>query len=367
MTRPALDEFVRRLDGLDPDRLTQFVADLYAARGFETVVTDTDRFAARPRDDADTVWVGRSLPDAPVAADVVVVAHPTDVETLADGTNVVDARALHRMALYAIADEQFAALSADYFDGVAGNRGRDPGRVDDGGRRRLRVPSPPPAVGVIVDRLSVRLLAALAASLLVVVAAAAVGLDGGPVAGDGRETTVTPVSLGTVDRGPAAPTPTRGLPVCPPPPRDARPASLRPVPVQAAVSTGLESWEHVLSVNATAFYGPSPLSIPWSPAVRHESTYLTPEGVRVVLTVDRWNDSSTAAQAGRALAAEYGLAAVWGEYTLAVTHFASGGNASVEPLRRRATSLLLMSEVVTPDGVKLGRRCLDEVLVERGG
>ena len=69
MTRPALDEFVRRLDGLDSDRLTQFVADLYAARGFETVVTDTDRFAARPRDDADTVWVGRSLPDAPVAAD----------------------------------------------------------------------------------------------------------------------------------------------------------------------------------------------------------------------------------------------------------------------------------------------------------
>jgi hypothetical protein len=213
---------------------------------------------------------------------------------------------------------------------------------------------------------SITLLVMLLAVSVVVALAAMTAGSGGPTTGPGIERTVTPAPVSAQQQTTSTdvPGPARAD-VCPVAPTESHPASFRPVPVQAALSTGLESWEHRLSVNTSVFYGPSPLQIRWKPERRHESSYRTPEGEDIVLTVDQWNDSPTAEQAGRALAVEYGLSAVWGRYTFTVTYNSGSANTSVERQATRATSRLLLTQVTGPDGGKLGRECLDALLLER--
>lgn len=366
MTAPDLDEFGRRVRGLDPETLTRFVADLYAARGFETTVTGGDRFVAtRPRDGDEetlTVRVARSLPSDP-ASEHVVVARRADVGSVGD-TEVIDVRSLHRMALYAVDRERLRALSAEYFD-----EDWSGGRREDGNGAGRRVFGWVGSAGPSMETLAnppTALLAVLLAVSVVIVLAAATGGSGGPTTEPGIDRTVTPVPVSTQQQG----TSTDALgpaqaDVCPAPPADVHPASFRPVPVDAALSTGLESWEVQLRVNVSTFFAPTELQIRWMPERRHESTYRTPEGEDIVLTIDQWNSSVAAEKASRALAVEYGMAVAWGQYTFAVTYNSAPANTSVERQTARATSLLLLSEVSTPEGVKLGRECLETLLVER--
>lgn len=374
MTGPSLDEFAGCVQSLDPERLTQFVAHLYAVRGYHTEVTGTDRVLVTAPEGGTggsrAIRVATSVPAGPVPEQTVVVARQTDVESVGDA-DVVDVRALHRMALYAIEPDHLTALSAEYFggnwdvdrDGEGATAGEG-ALGDHAGRLAPQVEPPVVSLGdVPVGGLSVLFVVAL----LVVLAAVTVGPYGGIATGPGVERTVTPVPVSTQQD---AATPTdgpgrRATAPCPTAPADAHPASFRPVPVDAALSTGLESWEYRLSLNFSVFYGPSPLQIRWKPDLRHESTYRTPEGEAIVLTIDRWNGSTAAARAGRALAAEYGLSAVWGRYTFTITYNSEAQNTSVEQTTARATSRLLLSRVTTSEGVKLGQTCLDTLVVDR--
>jgi hypothetical protein len=376
MTASDIDKFGRRVRGLDPETLTQFVADLYAARGFETTVTGEGCFVAtRPRDgdeEARTVRVARSIPSEP-DSECAIVARRVDVESAA-GTEVRDLRALYRMALYAVEREQLRAISIEYFDedwkggqGRAEDRHGDRGRDGNGAGRRAAewVESVWPSVETPVNP-PAALFAVLIAVAVVAVLVATMGGSGESTTGPGIERTVTPAPVPTQQQatstdalGPA------GSDICPAPPAEGHLVSLRPVPVQAALSTGLESWELQLSVNSSVFYGPSPLEIRWEPERRHKSTYRMPDGEDIVLTVDQWNGSATAERAGRALAIEYGLSVVWGQYTFTVTYNSATTNASVERRTARATSRLLLSQVTAPDGGKLGQECLDTLLLER--
>jgi hypothetical protein len=360
MTAPDLDEFGRRVRGLDPAALTRFAAVLYAARGFETTVTGEDRFVATaPGDEPDrtrTVRVATATPTRSAGADVVVLARESD-RTTVDGAEVVDVNDLHRMALYGVERDRFRALAGAHLDGPGDSEGTD-------SHWRGWVAPVRRAFNALGDPQYALVTTLLAVSVLAL-AAMAVGPADRPTTGPATERTVTAVPVSTQGGGTVttvAPGGDGGA--CRAPPPDLHPASFRPVPAQAAVSTGLESWEHRLSVNTSVFYGPSPVEIRWQPELRHESTYRTPEGGDIVLTIDRWNGSAAAARSGRSLALEYGLSVVWGQYTFTVTYYSAFANATVEPTTEQATSRLLLSQVTGPDG-KLGRECLDTLLIER--
>jgi len=153
------------------------------------------------------------------------------------------------------------------------------------------------------------------------------------------ESTVTPVTVSQAQLpvSTATETPTRSSTLCPRALTDAHPAALRPVPVDAALGVGLEGWEDVRRLNASAFQGPNELTVPWTPEIRHESTYRSPAGTTITLIIDRWADRAAAAKSGRVLANSYRTALVWGG-----TRSPSSSTiplATPRPIRRTPTSI----------------------------
>ncbi len=378
---PARAPFVDRVGSLDRAALTALVAALYEARGLRTEDLGAGRLAADDGGSRRTLLVARAVPAAPpdddvdVDVDVVVVGTVTDRDRAGDA-RVLDAADLHRMALYAVDRERLAPLVADHL-------GRDllDDRPGPGGRLRAaaaRARSAASRVGRVPPRLrrvasgrrsTVSRAASAAAAAarsaprgvaaaLVLVALAGVALSAlGPV---GPSVTGGPPGAGTptVTPAPVAAAAVGGTlgavpDGCPAPPRDAAPRTLRPVPVDAAVSVGLEGWSVDEGIDVSTFDGPNELEVGAFPEIRHKSTYGRPTGSSLVLIADRWPDVATARETAPALAAEYRTAVAWGRYTLTVA-----APGATDGVRTDADVRALLEAVRAPGGVRLGGRCL---------
>lgn len=363
MQLPSREEFVQRVRRFDQWELTRFVADLYEARNWTVETVDCGRLSLQaPRGTPGElldVRITETLPTTRVDADSIVVGTTTDVERTPDEVRVIDVRELHGMALYAIDRDRRHKLLADHFE---------PGAFADSHSVLERITSAMPALPSIPLRAGT---VALAVVILVasVVLVAADGFNRSPTPDPDREAepTVTPASVSqslfqaSTDNGTVTPSSV----ACPQPPTDAHPSSLRPVPVDAALSTGLEGWEDVRQLNASAFQGPNELTIPWTPDVRHESTYRSPRGTTITLIIDRWPDRQSAARAGAALANNYRTALVWGRYTFAVVFPESPSDAALDSTNADVDTDSLLSEIIHPRRGKLGSDCVDALTEPR--
>ena len=178
MGRVDHDVLEARVRGLDSGGLAAFVADLWAARGFETarhgaVVT------ARRREETQVVYVltggaGTPAVETPRSVDVVVAAgRPRAGETLAAESNArfVDAAGLTGMLRYAIERDVATTLCKRHF-------GAAPAALTFPPRDRVRRAVAGLDVGTVVTAL-------LAMVVVAVGANAVVGLVGPGVAGGG--------------------------------------------------------------------------------------------------------------------------------------------------------------------------------------
>jgi hypothetical protein len=375
LSRVAFERALRRLDGGDA---RAFVADLLGARGYRTTVerglvvaTDGPGPPVRLLVVAD----GRPSPSAltghtrPVDA-VVVTGGP-----VARAAGALAARAsgredrpavrgpelLYEWYAFAVDDDDRRALAERYLGAtepttlgrlwttVVGSR---PGAASVGGV---------PASG----RLAAVLLAVLLA-VAVGAAATAGPLDSfGPVdpsrstLGDDPERTpgITSVPVPPT----AAPTATATevgatVPdVCPTPPDDAHPASLRPGVIRTASTGGLEGWHLLATQNLTEFqFDPNDQQLRAIPEVRHVAVYGTPGGGQYRLGLDRW-ESSEAAEAAIARGGPWTLGVAWGRYT-AWTEWQSRSD------EREALAHQLLESVSTPEGVRFGGSCVSVLL-----
>lgn len=182
----------RRLRRLDTDRTAALVADLWAARGFETE-RDGDRIEATRGDRAVAIRIldsaGRRTPFAVWRAGRGVVTLTDDRSasaTTADDTRVLDAADLRRMLLYAVDRETASELCQRHLGG----------RLDD-----LRS-SPLVAIRSGVQALGTESAIALMAICLLVVAGVvgAAGLSFGP-----EPSPAASAAPETVDRSRAVP------------------------------------------------------------------------------------------------------------------------------------------------------------------
>ncbi|MFC4360370.1 hypothetical protein ACFO0N_20685 [Halobium salinum] len=400
MEPPSRDAFVRRLRELDREALVRLVGDLESTRGGTVERTDGGLLVERPSGEHRRLVVATTarraidiVAGADSAVDAVVLGRALDGDADAgalDGTRVVGPDDLHAMALYAVDREDLPPLLDCHFGS---------GAFDDaGGERRFggfdvrRVVS---RASDVPDRQATGaaagvLLAVVLAALVVTAAPVTVPWTGiGPTdaggASDGRTATEAETTAGRSTGGPttspAAPAGALGATdrngsACPRPPRDAHPAALRPEPVAVATAFGLDGWTIRLATNVSSFRGPNELSIPYLPEVRHETSYRSPSGATVVLTVDRWPDDDRAAAAGAALAADRTVALRWGRYTMGVlvypvsdgtsTAAERSGSGPGDADRRRSaeTGRLLLSHATTPDGLRLGADCVAELTLD---
>ena len=374
-TVPTRDAFIRRLRGLNTNTLARFVADLHAARGHETEIPDADdatstdgeRVVVRiPRGEYNEVRmlaVRTFPPSGTFDADAVVVGQAIDEERLDDGTPVVDAAALHRMALYAIDRDQLPALLCRHF-GVNAFADAD----DDTARRSFPISFD-----------GRRLAFATVLLFTVVVAAAMTGvgplarwgagdaIGGGDAASDGdgqvpEEASVTaaPGSSGIHPESPTAGTfvpPGRGPAACPSPPTNVHPASFQPIPAHTASAFGLDGWRLRTAENVSVYPGRTERQTPYVPEVRHKAIYEAPSGAVYVLVADRWSSPALAAEVALVLSYPRQVAFAWGPYTFAVTGSAPAderlSNAS---LRTAATELL--AHIRSPTGIAFGEECV---------
>jgi len=351
---PTREAFVTRVRRFDQLELTRFVADLYEARGWNVETGDCGKLLVQASrgatDETLAIRIMETSPATRIDADRVVVG-TTDVERTPDGVRIVDAGELHGMALYAIDRERRRKLLADHFE---------PGTFDSGRSPLQRITAMIPALPSIPRRAgSVALVVVILFASVALVATAS--FDRSQTPDTDPEPTVTPVSVSQslFEASTDAETETRSSMSCPRPPSDTHPASLRPVPVDAALSVGLEGWDDVRQLNASAFQGPNELTIPWTPDVRHESTYRSPRGTTITLIIDRWPDRQSAAKAGDALANNYRTALVWGRYTFAVVFPDSPSDSTNADVDTDS----LLSEIIHPEQGKLGSDCVD-VLTE---
>lgn len=386
-TTPTRDGFVRWLRGLDAIGLARFVADLHAARGRETEILDGgdvtsaangERVVVRvPRGEHDeerTLAVVTAPPSGTLDADAVVVGRTVDDERLGDGTPIVDAAALHRMALYAVDRDRLPALLRRHFGATAF------ADADDGTARQR--------FSITLDR---RRLAFAAVLVLAVVAAAAMGVSpltrleagdavgGGDAAGDGsaaddrdaaggedgRAAGAVWVTAASGSSGTTPELPTVGdsgtvgggdIAVCPSPPTNVHPASFRPVPANTASAFGLDGWQLRQAENVTVYPGRTERRTPYVPEVRHKAIYEAPSGAVYVLVADRWANPTLAAEVSPVLSYPRQVAFVWGTYTFAVTGSASTGELPKATLRTAATELL--AHVRSPAGTTFGEECV---------
>jgi len=115
-------------------------------------------------------------------------------------------------------------------------------------------------------------------------------------------------------------------------------------------------------LNASAFQGPNELTVPWTPEIRHESTYRSPRGTTITLIIDRWADRAAAAKSGRVLANSYRTALVWGRYTFAVVFHDPTGDSSTDSTNADVDTDALLSEIMDPGNSKLGSSCVDALV-----
>lgn len=372
LAREAFERALRRLDGAEA---RAFVADLLGARGYRTtvdgsVVTATDGPAGSIRLFVVADW--RTLTDArddrPV--DVVVITGGAVVATAGsfvvrrvDGNVrpvVRGPELLYEWFAFAVDSEARARLTDRYLGAtertVAGRAWRGlaaarPVAVARSGRR----PIPTGRIAVVV-----------LVAMFVVVAAATAGplaaLDpgvptqattDGDVAGGTPELTSVPLprtsAPTTTDPGPPLPD------VCPSPPVDAHPASLRPGVIRTASASGLEGWDLLITQNLTEYqFDPNDQQSGSVPEVRHIAVYEIPEKVQFRLGLDRWQSPAmarTAIDRGGA----WMLGFPWGHYAVWVEWQHRG--VDVEPSARE-----LLAAVRTPGGVKLGGACVSTLL-----
>ncbi|EMA54261.1 hypothetical protein [Halococcus salifodinae] len=394
MDPPPRDAFVRELRGMDRGALVGFVADLESARGGTVERTDEGLIVDRPTGECRRLVVAtthRRATDLGSGADpdvdAVVVGRAVDGDTALCGVRVVDAVDLHAMALYAVDRGDLPSLLDRHFGGGA--------FADAGGGERLAgfdVRQVRSRVGDVSDRQATgaaagALLVVALAALVVTAAPAAVpwvgvGSTDAGVTSDGRtatgaeatggQSTPGPTTSPTVPAGALGATDWSGS-ACPRPPRDAHPATLRPEPVAVATAFGLDGWAIRLATNVSSFRGPNELSIPYLPEIRHKTSYRSPSGGTVVLTIDRWPDEDRAAVAGAALAADRTVALRWGRYTMGVIVYQTPDSTStatrqsgsqsdnVDPRRSVGRARVLLSHVTTPDGLQLGTDCVAEL------
>lgn len=375
LSRVAFRRALRRLDGADA---RAFVADLLGARGYRTtvergLVTATDG----PGDPVRLLVVADGRPpsgaltgrDRPVDTLVVTGGPLTAMAgALAARTSGGGGRPavrgpglLYEWYAFAVADDQRRALTERYLGATE-----------------------PTAVGrlwtaVVGSRSGAALLARLPDSGrvvmvgLVVLFAVAVGAAAtagpleafGPVdpsrstLGDDPERTPGLTSVPVPPT--AAPTPTATevgatVPdVCPTPPDDAHPASLRPGVIRTASTGGLEGWHLLATQNITEFqFDPNDQQLRPVPEVRHVAVYETPGGGQYRLGLDRW-ESPEAAEAAISRGGPWTLGVAWGRYT-AWTEWQSRAD---EP---DALAQQLLGSVKTPDGVRFGGSCVSALL-----
>ncbi|MDS0222457.1 hypothetical protein NDI54_14010 [Haloarcula sp. S1AR25-5A] len=363
MHLPTRKEFVKRVRRFDQWQLTRFVADLYEARGWTVETVDCGRLLVQPPrgtpGETLDVRLTKTPPSSRVDADRIVVGTMAAVERTLDEVRVIDARELHGMALYAIDRDRRQKLLADHFE---------PGSFADSRALLDRLTSTIPALPSIPRGAGsmVLVVVLLFASVAMVATGNFDSAETSDPNGD-AEPTVTPVSVSqslfeaSTDNDIVTPSSA----ACPRPPTDAHPSSLRPVPVDAALSTGLEGWEAVRQLNASTFQGPNELTIPWTPDVRHESTYRSPRGTTITLIIDRWPDQQSAAEAGTALANNYRTALVWGRYTFAVVFPEAPSDSSTDSTNANVDTDSLLSEIINPEQGKLGSDCVDALTEPR--
>lgn len=127
---PSLGQFSRQFRSLSPTERAAFVADLLAARGWDTECDDRLIVATR-EGETRRLRVGPVPPEAPDVDEVVAV--PSRVETVRaalfgetgttatlpgrpSGATVTDPGALHRQLLYAVEREDATRLYREHFD-----------------------------------------------------------------------------------------------------------------------------------------------------------------------------------------------------------------------------------------------------------
>lgn len=128
MAPPTLAEFTARFRALDADQRAAFVADLFAAAGWETE-RDGRAVVATARGETRRLAVGRPPPDAEVDAVVTVPSRAATLlgrlawrpTALAGGTGTaedgsVDVASLHERLLYAVDRDRAARLYRAHFD-----------------------------------------------------------------------------------------------------------------------------------------------------------------------------------------------------------------------------------------------------------
>lgn len=395
--RAAFERAVRRLDG---DDARGFVADLLDARGYRTsvegpVVTATKetgdgRGARVPNSRATPVDVERTgstvdagdptrllvvdglravaaVARAPRIDAVVVTGGPLAATvgsivrgggpTPDDGPDVVGIDTLYEWFAYAVDAEARAALAATYLDATepsAFERGWSglAGAFDRAVTRSGRVPRPSGRSVAVV------LLAALA--LLATATAGPAGLlssTGEPV-DDGGDTPTPRLTAVPTDAAVASGTPASAVVLpeaCPPAPRNAHPASLRPGVITTASADGLEGWRLLATQNISQHdFDPNDQRLGLVPEMRHVAVFETQAGVQLRLGLDRW-ESPARAETAIERGGPWSLAFPWGAYGVWVERRSANE-------RSELASRQLLAAVRTPGGVGLGGACVSELL-----
>ncbi len=108
----------RLVSGADPEEFAAFVADLWAARGFETRRSHDGIYVSARGQDDETLYRVAAGTDPAVApdADVVVTAGDLPADAVPAGARVVDAADLYRLLRYAVEPAVADRLLSDHFD-----------------------------------------------------------------------------------------------------------------------------------------------------------------------------------------------------------------------------------------------------------
>lgn len=347
--------FVRWCRRLDRAEFVRFLADLWAARGYETAVLGDGRISASR--DGTTEYLlpvptrrvrSPTAPDADGPVDVVVTnGRADDAVRRAAATRdarPVDASDLHRMALYAVDRETLESLTREHFD--ASPYVRD----------RWAVLENAPVTTVAV--------ALLLLLSTVVAGKSVVSMPGPPESPPERETTTRATGVPMYERGESGPETAAVPAACPaPPPDGVAPERLRPAVRDAATASGLEGWTVERAVTVTTFRGPSAQETQYAPEERHAVLYQSPKGPRYRLQIDRWSAGDVAEYTAGQQAPHYVRYLRWGRYTFAVAAYGLEGDR-IDDSWVRAGSKRLLEEVRAPEGGKLGHECVGELLVE---
>ena len=371
---PPVDRrtFHRLLGRLDATEFERFVADLWEKRGWETTREDRAIVATRtaPPERVRLHVVDRDDPllRATEADDDEIVVTRTRVgRDQPDGRRIVDGDDLYDRCLYGVDRDTLDPLFRRHFDRPAVSPATESPTAQELAAK---------AVGGLTTRGSVRMLGVLLLAVALVLAgtsAVPMGADPGP----GDETTVSsterPVSPTAVPVAVATDTPTPVpldgvgsiVPGCPVPPTDAPPRDLRPSVIPHVSPTGLEGWEITTEASIEAFPGPNALPTPIVPERQHVASYRNPAGDDYRLMISRWQTVDDARDVVAGTPADGPMRLAWGRYTAAVEVFTDEGRSKNDTLAM-VNARLLLSQLVHPDGGKLGAECVETLLDQRG-